>query len=76
MSEENTIVNETEQPKEEKKNAAYYAKKFGEFVAPIFFPVIPALVVGGLILAIRNLLSNYFGVSMDSGTAKLMVGLF
>ncbi|MCF0111210.1 MAG: PTS transporter subunit EIIC [Erysipelotrichaceae bacterium] len=76
MSEENTIVNETEQPKEEKKNAAYYAKKFGEFVAPIFFPVIPALVVGGLILAIRNLLINYFGVSMDSGTAKLMVGLF
>lgn len=53
-----------------------YAQKFGNFVAPIFFPIIPALVVGGLILAIRNLLINYFGVSMDSGTAKLMVGLF
>ncbi len=57
-------------------NAKYYAQKFGNFVAPIFFPIIPALVVGGLILAIRNLLINYFGVSMDSGTAQLMVGLF
>lgn len=59
-----------------KRNAKYYAQKFGDFVGPIFFPIIPALVVGGLILAIRNLLINYFGVSMDSGTAKLMVALF
>lgn len=57
-------------------NIRYYAQQFGNFVAPIFFPIIPALVVGGLILAIRNLLINYFGVSMDSGTAQLMVGLF
>lgn len=65
------------EPEEEgPHNVKYYVQKFGNFVAPIFFPIIPALVVGGLILAIRNLLINYFGVSMDSGTAKLMVGLF
>lgn len=63
-----------QQPKN--RNLKYYAQKFGDFVAPIFFPIIPALVVGGLILAIRNLLINYFGVSMDSGTAKLMNALF
>lgn len=57
-------------------NVKYYAQKFGNFVAPIFFPIIPALVVGGLILAIRNLLVNYFGFSMESGTAQLMNGLF
>ena len=65
-----------EKDEQVKKNATYYAQKFGNFVAPIFMPIIPALVVGGLILAIRNLLINYFGMSMDSGTAKLMVGLF
>ena len=57
-------------------NLMYFAQKFGAFVAPIFIPIIPALVVGGLILAIRNLLINYFGISMDSGTAQLMMGLF
>lgn len=57
-------------------NAMYFAQKFGAFVAPIFIPIIPALVVGGLILAIRNLLINYFGISMDSGTAQLMMALF
>lgn len=69
----------TEPPETEEEgphNVRYYAQKFGNFVAPIFFPIIPALVVGGLILAIRNLLINYFGVSMDSGAAQLMVGLF
>lgn len=69
-------MEETEKEEEQVHNAKYYAQKFGNFVAPIFFPIIPALVVGGLILAIRNLLINYFGVSMDSGTAKLMVALF
>lgn len=71
---ENT--NTSEKNKEETHGVKYYAQQFGNFVAPIFYPIIPALVVGGLILAVRNLLINYFGVSMDSGTAKLMVGLF
>ena len=68
-------MEEPEKDEEQVHNAKYYAQKFGNFVAPIFFPI-PALVVGGLILAIRNLLINYFGVSMDSGTAKMMVALF
>lgn len=43
------------------KNAMYYLNKFGNFVAPIFMPVVPAMITGGMILAIKNLLVNYFG---------------
>lgn len=58
------------------KNAIYWLNQFGNFVAPIFMPIIPALITGGLILAIRNLLMNYFGFSVDSGTAKVMMAIF
>ncbi|MFV0479408.1 MAG: PTS transporter subunit EIIC [Anaerorhabdus sp.] len=58
------------------KDAKYWVTKFGNFVAPIFMPIIPALVVGGMILAVRVLLINYFGVSMDSGTAEFMTNIF
>jgi len=58
------------------KNATYWLNKFGNFVAPIFMPVVPAMIVGGMILSIRNLLVNYFGVSVDSGTAQLMLTIF
>lgn len=46
----------------------YYLNKFGNFVAPIFMPVVPAMITGGMILAIKNLLVNYFGMGVDSGT--------
>lgn len=60
----------------EEKNAMYYVNKFGNFMAAIFMPVVPALITGGLILSIRNLLVNYFGVSVDSGTAKVLLAIF
>lgn len=60
----------------EKKNFQYYLVKFSNMVAPIFMPVIPALITGGMILAIKNLLVNYFGVSTDSGTAQWMLNIF
>lgn len=54
----------------------YWINKFGNFVAPIFMPIIPALVVGGMILAVRVLLINYFGINMESGTAQFMTNIF
>lgn len=54
----------------------YYLNKFGNFVAPIFMPVVPAMITGGMILAIKNLLVNYFGMGVDSGTAQLMLMIF
>lgn len=65
-----------EEEPEGPKNATYWLNKFGNFVAPIFMPVIPALISGGLILAIRNLLMNYFNVPVDSGTATVLMAIF
>lgn len=39
-------------------------------------PIVPALITGGLILAIKNLLVNYLGMSTDSGTAKVCLAIF
>lgn len=59
-----------------KRGITYWMNKFGNFVAPIFMPIVPALIVGGLILAVRNFLVNYFGVSADGGTATIMLAIF
>jgi PTS system beta-glucosides-specific IIC component len=50
--------------------------KFGNFMAAVFMPIVPALITGGMILSIRNLLINYFGFGMDSGTAIVMGEIF
>ncbi|MGV3466579.1 MAG: PTS transporter subunit EIIC [Heyndrickxia sp.] len=63
-----------EEPDE--KKAMYYVNKFGSFMASVFMPIVPALITGGMILAIKNLLVNYFGVSMNSGTAVIMSAIF
>ena len=56
--------------------ALYWLNRFSNFVAPVFMPIIPALITGGMIQAIRTLLVNYFGVSIESGTAQLMIAIF
>ncbi len=60
----------------EEKNALYYVSKFGNSCAAVFMPIVPALITGGLILAIKNLLVNYCGLSVDSGTAKVCLAIF
>ncbi|MEK4149285.1 PTS transporter subunit EIIC [Robertmurraya sp. FSL W8-0741] len=60
----------------EEKKAMYYVNKFGSFMATIFMPIVPALITGGIILALRNLLINYFGVDMESGTAVILNAIF
>lgn len=59
-----------------KHNATWYLDKFATFVAPIFMPVVPAMIVGGMILSIRNLLINYFGMDINSGTANILFSIF
>lgn len=65
-------VEEDEGPRDVK----YWLNKLGNFLAPIFMPIIPALVVGGMILALKNLLCNYLGFTTDGGTAQLMLSIF
>ena len=59
----------------EKKDFLYYLHVVGNFSASIFMPVVPALVVGGLILAIRNLLINYFGMGANP-TVDVLLNFF
>ncbi len=49
---------------------------FSNFVAPVFMDIVPALSVGGMVLAVKTLLVNYFGVSTDSGTAQFLLCFF
>lgn len=58
------------------RNARWYLNQFSNFVAPVFMDIVPALSVGGMILALKTLLVNYFGVSIESGTAQLMMCVF
>ena len=61
---------------DQEKNFMYYVNVFGNKCAAIFMPIIPAMITGGLILAIKNLLVNYFGMSADGGTATLLLNIF
>lgn len=72
----NEETEKTENTVNEKHGVIYWMNKFGNFAAPVFMPIVPALIVGGLILAIKNLLVNYFGFDVDSGTAKVMLAIF
>lgn len=50
--------------------------KVGGFAAPVFMPVIPALIAGGLLCSLKVLLSNYFGMGSDSGTVQMLLLVF
>ena len=60
----------------EKKDIIWYLNKFGAFMTPIMMPVVPAMIVGGMILAFRNLLMNYFGVKFDGGAYWMVLAIF
>ena len=71
---ETTVVDENLD--DEERNFMYYVTQFGNRCAAVFMPIIPCLVTGGLILAIRNLLINYFGVDASGGTAQVLMNIF
>ncbi|MFB1050192.1 PTS transporter subunit EIIC [Paraliobacillus sp. JSM ZJ581] len=59
-----------------KKDFKYYVDLVGGFFAEIFMPIVPALITGGVILAVNNFLINYFDVSPESGTAQIILAMF
>ena len=61
---------------EVKKDILWVMNKFGSFMTPIMMPIVPAMIVGGMILAIRNLLMNYFGITFDGGAYWLVMAIF
>lgn len=68
------VVAEDDEPEE--KNVTYWLNKLGNSCAAVFMPIIPALITGGLILAIKNLMVNYFGLGVESGTAQVCLAIF
>ena len=68
------VVPETGAPAGDDKQSPLTA--FSNFVAPVFMDIVPALSVGGMVLAVKTLLVNYFGVSTDSGTAQFLLCFF
>lgn len=59
-----------------KKDIIYVLNKVGLFITPIMMPIVPALLVGGMILAFLNLLVNYFSISLDSGVYLMATALY
>lgn len=57
-------------------NAVDAITRFGNASAAVFMPIVPALITGGMILSIKNLLVNYFGVATDSGTAQVFSAIY
>lgn len=59
-----------------KKDFKYYIDVVGGFFAELFMPIVPALITGGVILAVNNFLINFFGISAESGTAQIILAIF
>ncbi|WP_440895077.1 PTS transporter subunit EIIC [Amphibacillus sp. Q70] len=48
----------------------------GGFFAEVFMPILPALLAGGIILAINNFFVNNFGISAESGAVQIFLAIF
>lgn len=68
--------NDAAQAEPQEKNLMYYLTKFGNASAAVFMPIIPALITGGLILAIKNMLVNYGGMATDNGTVLVFDAIY
>ena len=75
-NEENGGIVPDDEDDDEVHDWKWRMNKFGNFVAPIFMPIVPAMIVGGIILSLKNLAVNYLGLSTDSGTAQLCLAVF
>lgn len=60
----------------DKKNFLYYVDVVGSFFAEIFMLIVPALIAGGIILALNNFLINFFGIQAEGGTSQVILAIF
>lgn len=63
-------------PNKDNKGFNYYVDAVGSFFAELFMPIVPALIAGGIILAINNFVINFFGVQPESGTSQIILAIF
>lgn len=57
-------------------NAKWVMDKIAGFMAPVFMPIVPAMIVGGMILALARVGINYFGLDTSTGTVNICMALF
>ncbi|MFR3729653.1 PTS transporter subunit EIIC [Lacrimispora sp.] len=57
-------------------NAKWALDKVAGFMAPVFMPIVPAMIVGGMILALARVGINYFGLDTSTGTVNICMALF
>jgi len=60
----------------QKHNAKWALDKVAGFMAPVFMPIVPAMIVGGMILALARVGINYFGLDTSTGTVNICMALF
>lgn len=60
----------------DKKGFLYYVDVVGSFFAELFMPIVPALIAGGIILALNNFLINFFGIQAEGGTSQVILAIF
>lgn len=71
--------NDNKQVKEDtdrKKRFVDYVDTVGGFFAEVFMPIVPALITGGVILAVNNFFVNNFDISSENGTVKILMAIF
>jgi PTS system beta-glucosides-specific IIC component len=61
---------------QDKKGFVYYIDVVGSFFAELFMPIVPALIAGGIILALNNFMINFFGIQPESGTSEIILAIF
>lgn len=57
-------------------NAKWVLDRVAGFMAPVFMPIVPAMVVGGMILALARIGINYFALDTSTGTVNICMALF
>ncbi len=58
------------------RNAKWVLNKIAGFMAPVFMPIVPAMIVGGMILAIARVGINYFGLDTSTGTVVIFMAIY
>lgn len=57
-------------------DAKWVLDKVAGFMAPVFMPIVPAMIVGGMILAAARVGINFFGMDTKVGTANICLAIF
>lgn len=70
------IKKNSEEKAKSKGGFGHWIDKLSNFIAPIMMPMIPAILVGGLMRSFYTVATTFFGIDGQCGTARLMMCIF